>query len=265
MPKIITIDDSNYQQYLSAPSGQGMGLVPRDFSTHPQGYLGRIAEPFNLPLIPENEWDARITEQEATKSSLQHWRDVGMFGARIPSRDQNGKGYCWAHSTTSAMLLLRASMGLPYRDLSAYMVACIIKGYRDEGGWNSESLKFIVENGVATSATWPQQSMSRSNDNPAMRAEAAQNKCTEWWDLSDNKATVKQQLATLLLLNVPVMIDLNWWGHSVCAVRLVRRDPFTIRQLNSWGDGWSDHGMGDLVDSKAIPDGAAAPRVAMAA
>jgi hypothetical protein len=80
-------------------------------------------------------------------------------------------------------------------------------------------------------------------------------------DLSEDANIVKHQLATCLLLNIPVVTDFNWWGHSVCAVRLVKRNPFTIRIWNSWGDSWSDSGMGDLTGSKAIPDGAVAPRV----
>ncbi len=269
-PASIVIDEHNAHVYAApyvGPDGlvRARGLIPRNWRTNPQGFYRPYAEPFSLPLIPESQWDDIIRQQESDQSSLQHVRNRGNYGNRIPSTDQNGKGYCWMHSTTSALMLLRASLGMPYEELSAYMGACIIKNFQDEGGWNSESLKFVIEKGLATSKTWPIQSMSRSNVNDAMWTDAARMRVTEWWELSDEGDTAKNQLATLLLSNVPTMIDLNWWGHSVCAVRLIKRDPFTIRIWNSWGDSWSDAGMGDLVGSKAIPNGANAPRVTMAA
>ncbi len=410
MGQLITIDDFNYSQYIDhydsfTGEKKSKGLNPRDYSIRPVGYLGALAQPFpDSLLIPESEWDDRIAEQEANKSSLQHIRDKGNYGQRIPSYDQDGKGYClpsgqlvsmsdggqkpieevrlgefvntasgeakevcqthqrlytgemvgisvqglerplivtadhkvltvlhwgcmdaggwraaseidrgrmvyagrcdgslarnvrfvkkcqerrlrvydigvdgdenhtfvangvivhncWAHSSTSAVTLVRAFNNQPYVPLSAFAVACIIKGFQDEGGWGSESLEFIASRGIPSSQFWPMQSMSRNNDNTQTWENAKLHVCQEWWDLSNDSATVRKQLATCLLLNIPVVVDMNWWSHSICAVRLVKRDPFTIRIWNSWSDTWSDGGMGDLTGSKAIPDGAVAPRV----
>lgn len=168
---------------------------------------------------------------------------------------------CWAHSSTSACLLIRALNNQPYADLSAYAVACIIKGYRDEGGWGAESLEWIAQNGIPTSEFWPQQSMSRSNDNPAMRENAKLHRVTEWMDMEPRNV---DQLVTCLLQNIPVVIDLNWWAHSVCAMDLVSISPFRIRIWNSWGDSWSEAGTGILEGNRAIPDGMIAPRVLVA-
>lgn len=253
----IIIHDGNWQEHLTPPEGRKMGLVPRNYATHPVGYLA-CAKPFDLPLIPESEWQSRLDAQIAAKAQLSDVRNRGMNGQPIPSRDQNGKGYCWAHSSTSASLILRALMGLPYADLSAFMVACIIKGYQDEGGWGSESLEFIAANGIPTAEFWPQQSMSRSNDTLAMRANAGTNKVTEWMDLDPNN---KAQLVTCLLSGIPVVSDFNWWSHSVCSIDLVSLNPFRTRIWNSWGDSWSENGTGILEGSKAIPDGMIAPRV----
>ena len=241
------------------PPGYSTGLIERDYSVCPVGYNSK---PFDLPLIPESEWADRLSMQIAAKAQLSDIRKRGGPGGKqIPATDQNQKGYCWAHSTTACMLLLRALQGEPFADLSAYAVACIIKGYRDQGGWCSQSLEFIASRGIPTSQYWAQRSMSKVNDNAATWENAAKHKCTEWMDLEPRN---KAQLVTCLLLNIPVAIDLNWWGHSVCAMDVVSLNPFRIRILNSWGN-WGDQGEGILEGNKAIHDGAICPRVAMGA
>jgi hypothetical protein len=261
MPELI-INDSNFQQALSPiidGERKGHGCIPRDFMRCPVGYLP-CAKPFDLPLIPESEWQERLDAQIAAKAQLSNVRNTGgPNNGPIPSRDQDGKGYCWAHSSTSAALIIRALMGEPYADLSAFAVACAIKNFQDEGGWGSESLEFIAERGIPTSQFWPQQSMSRSNDNPATWENAKLHRFTEWMDL--DPAQMKAQLVTCLLLGLPVVSDFDWWGHSVCTIDLVSLNPFRTRIWNSWGDAWSENGTGILEGRKAIPDAALAARV----
>lgn len=258
------IHDGNWQQYVSNPVVDGewkaKGLIPRDYQSYPEGwYPGSVG--FDMPLIPRSEWSGLIKEMEHTKSRLSDIR------GDIPSRDQNGRGYCWMHSGCSAALVLRARDNQPYIDLSAYMGACLIKNYRDEGGWGAQGLDWLVEHGLPDSKFWPQKSASRSNDTPEMRANAKLHRVTEgWMDLSrpqyDRNLTF-EQVMTCLLCRIPVIVDFNWWRHSVCALDPVETSPgaFGIRIWNSWGDGWGDRGMGVLSGSKAIPDGATAPRV----
>ncbi len=260
----VVITDDNFHEHVEPVVGRQVkkrGLIPRNFNAFPVGCYA-FAKPFDLPLIPESEWQSRLDAQITAKAQLSDLRDrMGPGGGPIPSRDQNGKGYCWAHSSTSAALICNALAGNPYADFSAYAVACIIKGYRDQGGWGAESLEWIAANGLPTSKTWPQQSMSRSNDNPQMRAEAAKHKFTEWMDLADSGSQVKAQLVTALLSGLPVVVDYNWWSHSVCAIDLVSLSPFRIRIWNSWGDSWSANGTGVLEERKALPNGALCARL----
>lgn len=265
MPELV-IDDGNWQSHLSPPPGQSTGLIERDYAAFPQGCYSS-APPFKMPTIPRNEWSDRIKQMESEKSRLSDIRMRGNNGTPIPSLDQNGKGYCWAHSPTSAVMMLRAAMNEPYVPLSAYAIACIIKNYRDEGGWGAQALDFITTRGVPSQAFWPQKSMSAANDRPATWENAALHKVTEGWvDLNaaiyDRDLTF-DQVATCLLSRCPVVMDLNWWGHSVCGLDLVETSPgqFGVRILNSWSDSWGETGMGVLTGSKAIPDGAVAPRV----
>jgi hypothetical protein len=149
-------------------------------------------------------------------------------------------------------------------------VACIIKNYADEGGWGALGVDFLASRGVPSDQYWPQQSISRSNDKPETWANAALHKVTEQWaDLSSqpyDRDLTFDQVMTLLLSRIPVVVDYNWWSHSVCAIDPVEvsSGSFGVRIWNSWSDQWSDHGMGVLEGNKAVPDGAVAPRVTVA-
>ena len=260
---LITIDDSNYLGYAKPPLLDGepraSGLVPRDLETHPIGCYA-AAKPFPRDLlIPRTEWRDRLEQQKRDRARLIDVRNRGKFGEPIPALDQDGKGYCWAHSSVSACLLARAAQGEPWVDLSAFAVACIIKNYRDQGGWGAASLDFIAERGVPTSEFWPQQSMSRANDKPETWENAKLHRFVEWYDL---KTRDLDEFVTALLLGWPVVSDFNWWGHSVCTMCLEQvGDKIADLEtwiLNSWGDGWSQHGAGKLKGSKALPDDAIA-------
>lgn len=254
---MIHIHDDNFGQFINhfdQTTGQlySRGAVERDYESHPVGCYASIPA-MDMPLMTDDEIQAAIIRKNAEKSWLSDLRMVGMYGQMIPSRDQNGQGFCWNYSGTSANLLVRARDNQPYADLSAHAGACIIKGYRDQGGWGAEGVDWAVANGCPTSKTWPLQSMSRSNDTPAMRAEAAMYKPTGIW--KDMHPNDDRALATCLCKNDPVVVDYNWWSHSVCACRLISWNPLSIWIWNSWGDGWSDHGFGLLSGKKASPNG----------
>jgi len=272
------IHEGNYTKYQTDVKVDGerkaRGLIRRNYSKYPRGcYAAALA--VDVPLTPRVEWPDRIRQKITDKSQLSDVRlAAGPGGAPVPSRDQNGKGYCWFHSGTSAMLLVRATQNEAYADLSAYAGACVIKNFRDEGGWGAQGLDFQMSRGIPTSEFWPQRSMDKKNDTPATWENAKLHRITEGFiDLAaaqyDRNLTF-DQVASLLLSDVPVIVDYNWWSHSVCAMDLLDLDPskpltsvdrWGIRIWNSWGDSWSDRGMGALAGKKAVPDGAVAPRV----
>lgn len=261
--KPLILDDSTSND-IWHPPGFGTGYVPRDYSVDPPEMFD---PPSQMTLIPRSEWDARIQEQEEQKSSLWHLRQKAADGEQMPTLDQNGQGYCWAYSTTRCVMYTRAMANQPYIRLSAHAIGCMVKGFRDEGGWCGLSAKFHRERGCPSVEYWPEKSMSRSNDKPEVWGNAALHKVTEEWvDLTrnvyDQNLTV-EQLATCLLLNIPVAVDFNHWSHSVCAIQLVKVESgsYGIRIDNSWTDGWGEQGTGILRGGKEVPDGAVAIRV----
>lgn len=297
----LIIDDDNWQAHVGEVVVNGerkaRGLVPRNYSTHPVGFYAAVPPLDQMKLIPRDEWIPRIKEQEANKSSLQHIRRAnGPNGGHIPALDQNGQGYCWCYSAHGCIMLRRAVMGVPYRRPSAHAAACLIKSFKDEGGWGAESADWIVKNGWADTSMWPEKSMSRSNDTPSLRQKMAENKIPgAWRELGaaqyDANFT-EEQRCTLLLDNTPYQGDHNWWSHSVCHMRLALNlrpteaksrkakklmatdlksldlnkdadykafaDVIVTVILNSWTDNYGDLGECVLGGTKQRVDGAVA-------
>jgi hypothetical protein len=259
-------DDSNYTELIGTKIDgvkMGTGLVPRSLELQPQGYSA-AAPPAQIKLIPKSEYDARIKMQEETKSSLQHIRMTGNAGKMIPSLNQGSWGYCWAHGPVQSVHLVRAVMNQPYVPLSAFSVAGPLVNYRNEGGWGAMALERMRDVGVCSQALWPQGQSKASLDTPASRQNAALHKVvSDWADIAsphyDQNMTL-EQCHTCLLNNEPVVYDLNWWGHSLVAIRLILIEPGRYGTLmwNSWGDEYEDHGMVVLSGSKATPDNAVA-------
>jgi hypothetical protein len=289
------ITDDNFSEHV-CPIVDGeqkkQGLCPRDFSKHPVGSHPGV-KGFDMPMVPREEYIPRIQEMTANGSFMRDVRRRGNKGSPIPSLDQDGIGYCWNHSTVMGAILTRAKQGQPYVRLSAFFIGCLVKNYRDEGGWGAQSAEFMVEYGAPDVKLWPEKSMKRANDTPECRANAALHKLNGvWQDMAaaqyDRNLTMDQSISSLLLGNCNVE-DFNWWGHSVLIIGLalaaggmfLGKKPETFPRLadldlhdekdakvfgeiinkvgiNSWTDQWGDLGEFTLTGNKAHSDGGVA-------
>ena len=233
------------------------------------------ALPSEIKPIPRSEWDARFEEQEARKSSLEHLKQTMNDGKPHLSLDQNGQGYCWAYSQVAGIMYARAGANLPYVRLSPHSVACVIKNFRDEGGWCGLSARFCRgedpnhpgKSGCVPESLWPQKSMSRGNNTEVAWKEAAKFRITEdYVDVTKNvydQNMLDEQIATCLFNNIPVILDYDEWGHSIIGIRWVRLESGVFAPLidNSWTPGWGNNGLG-VINKRWTVDGATAIRVA---
>ena len=138
-------------------------------------------------------------------------------------------------------------------------------------------MDFISRSGIPSEEFWPQKSMQRRYDNDETWENAKNHKISEGFiDLDVQHVSFAalsfDKVATCYLNRIPVVNDLNWWGHSVFGLALFDRKPHLKQQglddpnrwgniiKNSWTDNWGDRGYAMLSGSKGIPDGACAPR-----
>lgn len=239
--------------------GVGKGHIPRDFSRAPFGGTP-FAGPFDIPVIPRSEWPERIEEMERKKSRLTDLCDV--MGVKV--KNQQSTNYCWINAPVHCLEIIRAVQGQPYVELSPASVGAKIKNFRNEGGWGTEGLQYLVEHGCVPTDKWPANAIDRQYDTNAANVTRAKFQVDEWYDLKPGNF---DQLMTCLFLRFPVAIGLNWWEHEVTAMDPVKLDGtnrFGVTIDNSWGESWGGRGRGVLTEEKSTPDDAVAPRVATA-
>lgn len=247
-PGELFIDDDYIAPVVDA-AVHGRGRIPRDYDSAPRGGYGNTSTV--IPYIDKALWKDIILEKDAKRSRLSDH----LLRAGIPSLDQNGTNYCWANGPTTAMLACMAAQGSPYLKLCAANVAAQIKNYRNQGGWGSEALDWMVKYGICTEEFWPQNYYRNSQYlTEECKQNAAKHKVTEWYDIESRDFDA---LMSLVLQDIPVAIGLNWWSHEVCAVDGVwTGTDYAIRIRNSWSNSYGSQGFAVLSRSKATPDDA---------
>lgn len=239
------------------------GLIPRDYNKVALGSMEFAAKMDTSVLIPRDQWPDLISTKAAKKERLSDLADW----VPIPCLNQGSVGYCHAFSPAYACMLVRAQANLPFKLLSASSVGGPVTGFRNAGAYIFDDLKQIVNYGICDVDHYPMLTTANKWTAEA-QANAAQHKITEWWDLQNRNF---DQVATCLLLNIPVCVGLNWWGHAVTYLDLVMlgKNQYGILIQNSWGESWEDGGRVIYPEGygrgRSTPDESYAPRIIMAA
>lgn len=297
MPDLIIIGNHTPAHHPDVNAGM-KGLVPRDLVMHPVGYSA-VIPPSQLQPMSYDDMVKEIAAQEAAKSRNSDILRRGDAGKTIPSLDQNGQGFCWNYGFTGALQGARARMNLPYKQLSGHANACLIKNYRNEGGWGALAVEYGILNGEPDCDHWKEKSMSRSNDTQEMRANAKlYMPDLVVADLASpvyNRDLSFMQNCHILLSGGFTVDDYDWQGHCTfgcdvvngAAQRTTTRDssgkllafnefeltwgmtdPVTKglgrRCRNSWTNNYGDIGFYVLTGSKAVPSNSVAIMTAAA-
>lgn len=234
------------------------GRRPRDYEKQPLGFMS-CAPAYALPLIPRWEYDERIRDLEKAQARIPDICDA--MGLRV--KNQEGTNYCWINAPVHCLEIIRVVQGQEYVELSPASVGAKIKDFRNSGGWGTEGLQYLVEHGAVPTSIWPNNAIARRYDTAAADQQRGRFQVDEWDDLPPTFDAV----ADRVLNGFPVAIGLNWWGHEVTAVALVKldgNDRYGMLIDNSWGSEWGQNGRSVLSEAKATPDDAVSPRLATA-
>lgn len=261
----MRLDDNSTELDLEAPEGFSKGLLPR--SQHPL-YAAYGSAPFAAPErvtpIPRVQWPDLWSDKRKAKATL---RDVAE-GAGIQVFDQNGTNYCHANSPAFALMLLRAKAGLPKIQLSAASIGGPVTGFRNAGAYIMDDLEQVVKDGACDVKFYPTNATGRGYWTEEAKANAALHKLFEFSDVPSRNLDIQM---TLLLLDLPVCVGLNYWGHAVTDVGgeylggdVNRDSSWSIDFANSWKYTWGDNGYGKRTGRKIYADEAYAPRITLA-
>lgn len=238
--------------------GGARGLMPRDWMRHPFGGMP-CAPAFSKPIIPRSEWDERIRDLERSKSRIPDICDDAGLGVK----NQGQTNFCWANAPVHCLEIMRVIQGEDAVELSPASVACKINGFRNEGGWGTDAIKYL-EIGAVPVSLWPANAIDRKYDTAAADAARKRFQVDEWDDIPPRNFDA---MATQLLLGFPCAVGYNWWRHEVTAVALLKLDGtgrYGVLIDNSWGRAWSNNGRGVLTEDKGTPDDCVSPRLVTA-
>ena len=242
---------------------QSLGLVPRDFEKEPM-YAAANEYPDSM-LLDEKELKEAFEQQKADRATL--WDLRNRANGLLDSLDQNGKGLCWAFSTTKAIMYARAMSGFIGPKLSGWWIAGRIMSWRDQGGWGEASMKYAAQFGIVTDAQCP--AYNKKYDTPENNKLALEHLVSEWWETSEDKDKRTHQMLSAMALGIGGgVFDSNQMGHSMSSCycpRFVSLHDMDIVCDNSWGHGdATTKGTYLMKGSKARPDGYVICRVSKA-
>lgn len=200
--------------------------------------------------IPRDQWKSLIEQGQGTFLS-----DL-IKAYKIPSKDQDGLGYCWVYASTSCLETCRAIQNQPYVNLSPESAGGPVRNWRNQGGFGTEALKQLTNVGAcAMSFMDKPNSLAPSRWKAGWEADCANHKIINSWAA----VNTFDEVMTALFLRLPVSIGLAWWSHQVLLTDpAIVSGGYGVVMRNSWGEDWPTAGAGGwstLTEAKAQPDG----------
>lgn len=224
------------------------GYIPPNKAARKQGLQALRDEgsliPFDFPILSKPERLEAIKQMTAEKNLLSDRR----LSLKIPSLDQNGTNYCWGNGVVSAIILRRMLMGGGYIPLSPASGCAPITGFRNNGGWGVDFIRYTSKYGINTVNEWPANAIDKRYYTEANKELAKRNMVLKWMELEPGN---RDQLMTAMVLRLPVALGYSWWSHEVCGIDpAITNGDESGRIWNSWSDAWSYMGMAVLAANK---------------
>lgn len=226
------------------------GYVPRDYTKDPVGFS--IPE-FTGKVYPRSEWDELIDLQEKNQSSPWHWH---VQNCEIKSQARTN--FCWCFGTVSGVETRYAMTGINPPNLSPTSTACLIKDFKNQGGWGTEACRGIQKYGIAEHRHWPTNSFDRTLPvRHDVRSNMHMHDLIDFEDLGYNRFDAV--MSALLDPHDPSPVTGGFMysfsgPHLVLLLRAVKvGGEYGVVFANSWGKGWGVEGYGVLVGKDAIP------------
>ncbi len=208
------------------PRGRVAGCLPRE---------SRVGE--NCPMfsskietIPRREWS-------------KYEGKISLEPLVTEIFDQGQVGSCAAESSVQALQICRAMAGQPFVGLNPYSVYHSTSSGRDRGSSIDVNLRYLREHGCCPEDLWPREKGWRERPSEEAMRHAKRYRILEFYDIE----TV-EEMVTALLKGFPVVYGAN--GHAVCKISHLNDSKGL--DVNSWGEGWGDDGMGVWAEYRHI-------------
>jgi len=245
MSDLHVINDDNYQVIAAegVAAGHAAGFVPGP----PMDPRFKFANRYTV--IPRSDWPRLIKQGQGTFLS-----DL-IKAAKIPSKDQDGLGYCWVYASTSTVETCRAIQGQRHVSLSPESVGGPVTGWRNRGGYGEQALDQLTKVGACESTFMDKpNSISPKKWKAGWEDNCANYKITMSWF----EVATFDEVMTALFMRMPVSIGLDWWSHQVLLTdpHMFADGTFGPVMRNSWGENWPTEGAGGwstLTESKSQP------------
>lgn len=229
------------------------GLLKRNYAEEP---VGAVCGSYTGELASRDRWPERIARANERRAFPIHFHKF----YNVPILDQTKFRYCWMFSVVAGMMNRYAFQGInePVPYLSATAAAATGTGYNNRGGYISDAVRMIQEQGgVPTVDVWPQEQMrARQAEQSDIEKSRKDNQLTEFIDFGrDLDAAISAMTAET---PIPCAFALPWWKHAVLGLEVIDTkqgrpeslDRYGIRFVNSYGPTWMETGFGEFYGDK---------------